>query len=75
VQVWCLLDFLGLEFDPVCLEFHRRRGAARSINAAQARRSLQRGIVRGEEYGDKLDRLRTLLGIDATVSQPEEMDG
>ncbi|WP_158882646.1 tetratricopeptide repeat-containing sulfotransferase family protein [Rhodanobacter sp. L36] len=75
VQMWCLLDFLDLEFDPACLAFHRQRGAARSIEAAQARRPLQRGIARGEQYGDKLDRLRTLLGIEAAVNQAEEMDG
>ncbi len=57
-----LLDFCGLTFDPVCLEFHRTQRAIQSApSAAQVRQRLRRDTARADRYGDKLDHLRQQL--------------
>jgi tetratricopeptide (TPR) repeat protein len=44
-QVRRLLDFLGLDFDPACLAFHRNRRAARTASYAQVTEELHDASV------------------------------
>jgi hypothetical protein len=67
-QIRHLLDFIGLEFDPACLAFHRTARTVRSTaSAAQVRQPLYRDTARSVRYEEKLLRLRaslTAAGID-----------
>lgn len=57
-----LLDFCGLPFNPVCLEFHRtERTVLSAPSAAQVRQPLRKDTARASRYGDKLDPLRKRL--------------
>jgi Tfp pilus assembly protein PilF len=63
-----LLDFLGLDFDPACLEFYKTPRAVLSApSAAQVRQPLH-DTARATRYGHLLDGLRQRLragGLDA----------
>ncbi|MBS0193953.1 MAG: sulfotransferase [Proteobacteria bacterium] len=56
-----LLDFLGLPFDPACLDFHRSERAVRTFSAAQVREPLRRDTARAPRYGTTLNPLRAAL--------------
>lgn len=57
-----VLDFCGLPFDPVCLEFHRtERTVLSAPSAAQVRQPLRRDTARAAQYGHLLDGLRRRL--------------
>lgn len=62
-QVRRLLAFCGLEYDPACLEFHRTQRTVRTASAAQVREPLRQDTARSALYGDLLNPLRTLLGV------------
>jgi len=62
--------FLGLEFEPACLEFHRLQKPAATFSAEQVRRPLNReGIGRWKPYrawlGPLFDALGPLAAMDA----------
>lgn len=56
-----LLDFLGLPFDPACLDFHRSTRPVRTFSAAQVRQPLQADTARAQRYGAALQPLREAL--------------
>ncbi len=60
-----LLDFLGLGWDPVCLEFHRRTSAVRTLSTWQVREPIySRSVGRWRHYEPWLEPLRAALGPD-----------
>ncbi len=63
-----IVDFVGLEWDPACLEFHANRRAVRTSSALQVRRPIYRSsIERWRVYEDQLRPLIEALG-DAGLS-------
>jgi hypothetical protein len=60
-RIRALLDFLGLPFEPACLEFHRTERDVRSPSAMQVREPLRRDTARAARYGALLDPLRAML--------------
>lgn len=44
-QIRRMLDFIGLDWDPACLEFHRRTDPAATASAAQVRQPVYRSSV------------------------------
>ena len=68
-----LIDFLGLDWDPACLEFHRTERAVATASVWQVRQELyNRSIGRWRNYerhlGPLLDGLRGLLPVDCLTS-------
>ncbi len=64
-----IVDFVGLEWDPACLEFHANRRAVRTSSALQVRRPIYRdSIERWRAYEDELRPLIEALG-DAGLSE------
>ncbi|TNE31523.1 MAG: sulfotransferase family protein [Alphaproteobacteria bacterium] len=62
-EVRALLDYLGLEFEPDCLEFHRNERAVRTASSEQVRRPINRdGVGQWEPYEQWLSALRAALG-------------
>jgi tetratricopeptide (TPR) repeat protein len=61
-QIRRLLEFLDLQFDPACLQFHRSKRVVRTASAAQVRQPLRRDTARASRYGSALDPLRAALG-------------
>jgi tetratricopeptide (TPR) repeat protein len=58
-----IVDFVGLEWDPACLEFHANRRAVRTSSALQVRRPIYRSsIERWRVYEDQLRPLIEALG-------------
>ncbi len=64
-QTRSLLQFVGLEFDPACLDFAKQQRVSRTASAAQVRRPLQKPSSRSELYGELLAPLRAALARDA----------
>lgn len=63
-----ILDFLGLAFEPACLEFHRLEMPVATISAEQVRKPLNReGIDRWRPYRQWLGPLIEALGPLATT--------
>ncbi len=56
-----LLEFAGLAFDAVCLDFANNERSVHTASAAQVRAPLQRSTRRAPDYGDLLDGLRRRL--------------
>jgi tetratricopeptide (TPR) repeat protein len=62
-EVRRLLDYLGLPFDPVCLDFHKTERAVQTPSAEQVRRPISReGIDRWRAYEPWLGELKAALG-------------
>ena len=62
-EVRRLLDYLGLEFDQACLDFHSNERSVRTISAEQVRRPINReGIGRWRPYEQWLGPLKAALG-------------
>lgn len=62
-QVRRMLEFLGLPFDPACLDFHRNRRAVHTASSEQVRRPINRdGVGRWQPYAAWLGPLREALG-------------
>lgn len=58
-----MLDFIGVQFDPNCLEFHRSSRAVRTPSAEQVRRPINRdGVDHWRNYESWLGPLRAALG-------------
>jgi tetratricopeptide (TPR) repeat protein len=57
-----MLQFLGLPFEPACLEFHRTHRAVRTMSAGQVRRPINRaGLAQWRHYEPWLGPLKTAL--------------
>lgn len=62
-EVRRLLDYLGLPFDPACLQFHSNRRAVRTPSAEQVRRPINRdGVGAWRHYEPWLGPLKSALG-------------
>jgi tetratricopeptide (TPR) repeat protein len=58
-----MLDFIGLPFDPACLEFHRNKRAVQTPSAEQVRRPINReGVDHWRHYEPWLGPLKSALG-------------
>lgn len=58
-----LIEFVGVPFEPSCLEFHRNRRTVRSASAEQVRRPINRdGVDEWRHYEAWLDPLKQALG-------------
>lgn len=62
-QVRRMLDYLGLPFDPACIEFHRTQRSVRTASSEQVRQPIyQSGVEQWRHYAPWLDELREALG-------------
>jgi len=62
-QVRRMLEFLGLEFEPACVEFHRTKRSVRTASSEQVRRPIYRqGIAQWRHFEPWLDELKHALG-------------
>jgi tetratricopeptide (TPR) repeat protein len=62
-EVRRLLDHVGVEFEPACLEFHRSGRPVRSASAEQVRRPVNRdGVDQWRAFAPWLDPLQDSLG-------------
>ncbi|HEX8578142.1 MAG TPA: sulfotransferase [Allosphingosinicella sp.] len=66
-----MLNFLGLQYEPECIEFHRARGAVATASSEQVRRPLNRkGLGSATPYrpwlGPLLDKLGPLAETDGS---------
>jgi tetratricopeptide (TPR) repeat protein len=62
-EVRRLLDFVGVPFDPACLEFHRNKRAVRTPSAEQVRQPVNRqGVDLWRHYEPWLGPLKQALG-------------
>ena len=62
-EVRRMLDYLGLPFDPACLEFHKNDRAVRTPSAEQVRRPINRaGVDSWRPYEPWLGPLKESLG-------------
>jgi hypothetical protein len=62
-EVRRMLDFIGLPFDPACLEFHRNKRAIQTPSAEQVRRPINRdGVDHWRHYECWLGPLKEALG-------------
>jgi tetratricopeptide (TPR) repeat protein len=69
-QVRRMLDFLGLPFEPDCVEFHRTRRSVRTASSEQVRRPIYRsGVEQWRHFEPWLDDLKRALGPERV---PEE---
>ena len=58
-----LLDFVGVPFDPACLDFHKNKRAVHTPSAEQVRRPINRdGLDQWRHYEPWLDPLKKALG-------------
>jgi tetratricopeptide (TPR) repeat protein len=58
-----LIDFLGLQWDPACLEFHRARNTVMTLSVWQVRQPIyQRSVDRWRHYQRHLGLLLEALG-------------
>jgi tetratricopeptide (TPR) repeat protein len=70
-EVRALLDYLGLPFEPECLEFHKTERAVRTASSEQVRQPIYRGATdEWLAYEAHLEPLKTLLG-DLAATYPE----
>jgi hypothetical protein len=66
-----LLDYLGLEFEPACLDFHRTERAVRTPSAEQVRQPIfTAGLDQWRHFEPWLDPLKRALG-DMLDAYPE----
>jgi tetratricopeptide (TPR) repeat protein len=62
-EVRRLLDFIGVPFDPACLDFHNNKRAVRTPSAEQVRRPINRdGVDYWRHYEPWLGPLKEALG-------------
>jgi hypothetical protein len=58
-----LLEYLGLPFDPACLQFHENRRAVKTSSSEQVRRPISgSGVDQWREYEPWLGPLKDALG-------------
>jgi hypothetical protein len=61
-QIQSLLDHVGLEWDPACLDFHQQAGAVQTASNVQVRQPLYRtSVKRWQRYEAFLGPLRSGL--------------
>ncbi|MDG2201379.1 MAG: sulfotransferase [Phycisphaerales bacterium] len=71
-QIRRLLEFMELEWDPACMEFHRSTRIAQTLSMDQVRQPMHtRSIHRSRMFWDQLAPLRTVLG-DLAPDSPEQ---
>ena len=59
-----LVEFLGLAWDPACLEFHKSTRPVKTASVAQVRRPIYSSAVkRSKKYGDGLRELIEAVGV------------
>ena len=59
-----LVEFLGLDWDPACLEFHKSRRTVRTSSYAQLRQSLyDRSVDRHRNYPEYSQMMQSLLPV------------
>ena len=57
-----LIDFLGLEWEPACLDFHKQSGAVSTASAAQVRQPAHtRSVGRWKRYENQLEPIINIL--------------
>jgi len=62
-EVRRMLEFIGLPFDPACLEFHRNKRAVQTPSAEQVRRPINRdGVDYWRHYEQWLGPMKEALG-------------
>ncbi|MGJ3231835.1 MAG: sulfotransferase [Oceanicaulis sp.] len=62
-QVRRMLDFLGLPFEPACLEFHKTEREVRTASSEQVRLPINtKGLGQWRRYDAHLEPLKTALG-------------
>ncbi len=62
-----LIEFVGLEWDPVCLEFHASTRPVKTASVAQVRKPIYKSAIkRGKKYGPGLQPL--LDGLDLKLN-------
>ena len=62
-EVRALLDFVGVEFESACLEFHKTERAVRTASSEQVRRPIYRDATEEwRAYEDRLEPLKLALG-------------
>jgi hypothetical protein len=62
-EVRALLDHIGLEFEPACLEFHKTERAVRTASSEQVRQPIYRGATEEwRAYEAHLGPLKSALG-------------
>ena len=70
-EVRALLDYLGLEFEPACLEFHKTERAVRTASSEQVRQPIYRDSTEEwRAYEGHLAPLTAALG-DVVASYPD----
>ncbi len=70
-EVRALLDYLGLPFEPECLEFHKTERAVRTASSEQVRQPIYRDATdEWLAYEAHLEPLKTVLG-DVAATYPE----
>jgi tetratricopeptide (TPR) repeat protein len=58
-----MLEFIGVPFDPACLEFHKNKRAVRTPSAEQVRKEISRdGVDQWRHYDPWLGPLKNALG-------------
>ena len=71
-QIRRLLDYVGVPFEPACLEFHRTKRAVTTASAEQVRTPLNRqGVDQWRNFDPWLGELRNALG--PTLSDWDEI--
>jgi len=61
-QVRGMLEFLGLSFEPACVEFHRTERSVRTASSEQVRQPInRRGVEQWRNFEPWLDELRRVL--------------
>ena len=61
-----MIAFLGLPWDPACLEFHRTKRPVRTASVNQVRKPIYRGSVgRWRAHAAQLGPLLKALGVEA----------
>ena len=59
-----ILDFVGLDFNPKCMEFWKTGRAVLTLSQDQVRRPMYNSsVARHERFGTLLDPLRDALGM------------
>jgi len=67
-----MLEFLGLDFEPACLEFHKSARGVRTLSSEQVRRPIYReGLDQWRKYDLWLGPLRAALGPLAEIAAPD----
>lgn len=70
-QVRRMLDYLGLAFEPACLEFHTTERDVRTASAAQVRQPLNRkGVDAWRPFDAHLQPLKNALGAHFVPPHP-----